>query len=71
MRTREEHLEFCKTRALEYVERGQLANAVASMGSDLKNHPETRAAPELIFLGIMKASEGDRQGVINWIKGFR
>jgi len=30
MRTREEHLEWCKERALEYADRGELADAVAS-----------------------------------------
>jgi hypothetical protein len=33
--TREEHLAWAKTRALEYANRGDLVNAVASMGSDL------------------------------------
>lgn len=39
--TREEHLSWCKKRALEYVDSGDLANAYASMASDLNKHPET------------------------------
>ena len=47
--TRKEHIEWCKTRALEYVEAGDNNNAFASMISDLNKHPETEghAAGEL------------------------
>jgi hypothetical protein len=37
--TRAEHLQWAKARALEYVEAGDLANACASMLSDLSKHP--------------------------------
>ena len=40
--TREEHLEWCKKRALEYVDQGDMSQAFASMGSDLNKHPETK-----------------------------
>lgn len=40
--TRAEHLEWAKQRALEYVERGNLFDAMASIGSDLNNHDDTR-----------------------------
>lgn len=40
--TRSEHLAWCKTRALEYVNRGDLLNGMTSMGSDLNKHPETK-----------------------------
>jgi hypothetical protein len=39
--TRADHLAWCKQRALEYVERGDLNNAFKSMMSDLRKHPET------------------------------
>ena len=39
--TRDEHLAWCKRRALEYVDAGDLTHAVASMASDLKTHPDT------------------------------
>ena len=71
MRTAEEHLEWCKKRALEYVEAGDLVNAATSMGSDLDKHPETRANAMLLLLGAMYAQNGDRQRVIRWIEGFR
>lgn len=38
---REEHLKWAKDRALEYVEKGDLKNAWASMVSDLGKHEET------------------------------
>lgn len=40
--TREEYLKWCKDRALEYVDRGELVNALASMGSDLDKHEGTK-----------------------------
>ena len=39
---REEHLRWCKTRALNYLYRGDLSNAIAAMLSDIQKHPETR-----------------------------
>jgi hypothetical protein len=74
MRTRAQHLEFCKQRALEYVERGELLNAVTSMMSDLKKHPDTEdTGTALSMLGLMAAQQaqaGDREAVVRYIKGF-
>lgn len=39
--TRDEHLQWCKDRALEYVDAGDLKNAVISMASDIQKHEET------------------------------
>lgn len=39
--SRSEHLAWCKRRALEYVDAGDLPQAYASMASDLGKHPET------------------------------
>lgn len=50
--TRQEHLDWCKRRALEYVDRGDLKNAYASMCSDLNKHNETANHPA-IMLGMM------------------
>ena len=38
---RAEHLAWCKQRALQYVDAGDLPQAFASLGSDLQKHPET------------------------------
>jgi hypothetical protein len=71
--TRDEHLAWCKTRALEYLDRGELANAVASMGSDLTKHPDTNnpAHNGLLMLGMMYVVDNDIAAVRRWIEGFR
>jgi hypothetical protein len=70
--TREEHLAWCKQRALEYVDRGELLNAVTSMLNDLGKHPETALTPPFLTLaGAMSARNGDVWGVRHWIEGFQ
>jgi len=71
--TRDEHLTWCKQRALEYVDAGELANAVASMGSDLSKHEDTRnpANDGLVAIGLMYVMQNDAAAVRRWIKGFR
>lgn len=73
MKTREEHIAWCKQRALEYVDAGDLANAVTSMGSDLQKHPQTHGASTavLLRLGMMYYDQGDPVAVRRWIEGFR
>jgi hypothetical protein len=69
---RAEHLAWCKQRALEYVDAGDIPNAVASMCSDLSKHPETRHHGG-IKLGIMLLASGnmaDRRDCRRWIEGF-
>jgi hypothetical protein len=39
--TRDDHLAWCKQRAVEYLDSGDLANALGSFKSDLGKHPET------------------------------
>ena len=55
--TREEHLDWCKLRALAYVDSGDLHNAFASLASDLTKHPETVRHPAL-ELGMMMLVAG-------------
>ena len=50
--TRSEHLEWAKARALKYTDIGDVANAFASISSDLSKHPET-ANHAGIELGMM------------------
>ena len=69
--TREEHLAWCKERALEYVDRGDLNSAVVSMGSDLDKHPELGCSSYLLMLGGMYATDHDAVSVKRWIEGFR
>jgi hypothetical protein len=74
--TYKEHLQWCKDRALEYVDQGDLASAVASMGSDITKHEQgmSSTAPAyltLMALGMMHVANGDTREVRRWIEGFR
>jgi len=42
MTTRQEHMDWCKRRALEYCDAGDPGQAIVSMLSDLGRHDETR-----------------------------
>lgn len=70
--TRAEHLQWAKDRALEYVTRGELGNAYASMMSDLSKHAELRQHPAkdlgayLIASGNLNTPEAMRE----FIEGF-
>lgn len=73
--TRQEHLDWCKKRAMECVVKGDLIQGVTSMMSDLGKHPELResAGGALAMLGLLalrQAQDGDRRGVEAYIKGF-
>ena len=57
MMTRDEHIDWCKQRALEYVDAGDLVSALSSMISDLTKHEETRKHPGT-ELGVMMSMGG-------------
>jgi hypothetical protein len=70
--TRAEHLAWAKQRALEYVDKGEASNAIASMLSDLGKHPETERS---VMMGTMLAITLERpnnhpDAVRRWIDGF-
>jgi hypothetical protein len=70
--TREEHMDWCKKRALEYVDAGRLQEAFTSMASDLGKHPET-AGHCAIQLGLMLMLGGhldSRHEMRKFIEGF-
>ena len=70
--TRQEHMEWCKKRALEYINHGDNQSAITSMLSDLQKHPETEKHAG-ISLGMMLMMAGqlstDKQ-VEDFINGF-
>lgn len=70
--TREEHLAWCKKRAHEYLDAGDVQNAVTSMLSDLRKHPETEASSGgiLAVLGMQTAMSGDVVQARHFIDGF-
>jgi hypothetical protein len=70
--TRDEHLEWCKKRAREYLNRGDITNAIASMGSDLMKHEELKnISAAMMPIGLMFAMNADLPGAKRWIEGFR
>lgn len=72
---RPEFLAWCKTRALEYVEAGDLPRALASMTSDLTkwDGPAPLYDPDLFKTlmadGMLFASQST-DGMRHWIEGF-
>jgi hypothetical protein len=72
MMTRDEHLQWAKDRALEYLKIGDLDNAMASMLMDLSKHPETEAtAKAMAPVGLLYAVNRDNEGMRRFIEGFR
>lgn len=72
MRTREEHLAWCKERALAYIDRGQINEGLTSMMSDMSKHPET-AWPEgdiltvqLMMIGALSTISEARKHVLGY-----
>ena len=70
--TRLEHLDWCKKRALEYVDMGDLSSAYASMASDLRKHPETEnhTAISLGMVLVMGGHLSTSQKMREFINGF-
>ncbi len=70
--TREEHLKWCKQRALQYVDHSDLPQAYSSMASDMSKHPETKdhiaiqLGYSLIFAGHLDTAFKMRE----FIEGF-
>ena len=69
--TRDEHVEWCKQRAREYLDRGDAVNAVASMLTDMSDHPECHVDLFLTQAGLMAARDGDVQAARRFVEGFR
>lgn len=69
---RKEHLDWCKGRALAYVDACDIENAFTSMMSDLGKHEETKAHLA-IELGMMLLLGGELSTVNEmrkFIEGF-
>lgn len=69
---RQQHLEWCKKRALEYVDDGDLTQAFGSMLSDLKKHPgtENHIAIELGALMMLSGHLDTNEKMRKFIEGF-
>ena len=69
--TRQEHLQWCKKRALEYLDQYKIMEAITSMLSDLSKHEETREIGEKLGpLGTMCVMNHDLPGARRFIEGF-
>ena len=71
-RTRAEHLQWCKDRAIEILDSGDRTQAFASMGSDLNKHDETRGHPamETGMMMLMSDNLDSPEQVRQFILGF-
>lgn len=69
MMTRNEYVTWCKERATEYVKRGDLTNALASMMSDMSKREDTKPPDVLFMLGAMEVQNG-AAAVQRFIDGF-
>jgi hypothetical protein len=74
MRTKEgkDHLEWSKKRAVDYLERGDVAGAWISMANDLSNndelrdHPAIKMGTTMLFAGRLST----REAMEKFIEGF-
>lgn len=69
--TYDEHLTWCKKRALEYLDRGDIQSAIASMLSDIRKHPEGGIHPMVEIMGLRIATGFDVREARRYIEGFR
>ena len=69
---RQEHLEWCKERAREYLDRGDVVNGIASMLSDINKHEETQldSGSALSSLGMLYVMNNDMAGARRFVEGF-
>ena len=68
---RQEHLDWCKQRANECLDRGNVADALASMLSDLGKHDETRGVGEMMApIGLVEAMNNNVEGMRRFVDGF-
>lgn len=69
--TRQEHLQWCKNRALELLNLGDISQAAASFMSDMRKHPETESGIELVkALIMMELMSPNKESMRRCINGF-
>jgi hypothetical protein len=67
--SRTDYIHACREYALEYLDRGDIRNAVASMVGDMKKVPEAATAIENID-AILAVARGDFDAARAYIEGF-
>lgn len=67
-----EHLQWCKQRAYEILDNGDITGAYASMASDLNKHEETQghSAIELGMMLMMSGNLSTTEQMRKFINGF-
>jgi len=69
---RQEHLDWCKARATQYLDNGDIPGAYASFASDMSKHPETENHIAL-RMGVMLMMGGNlstESEMRKYISGF-
>jgi hypothetical protein len=69
--TEDERLEWCKQRALAYLDQHDVKNAICSMISDMGTYGVGTKNEMILALGIMIATRRDEIEARRWIVGFR
>jgi len=69
---RQEHLQWCKDRAIEYVMNGDNPQAFASFQGDMSKHPETsnHLALEMGTMLLLSGHLSSPDQMKSWINGF-
>lgn len=72
MEDRKQHLEWCKKRALEYIESGNINEAFSSFQSDMSKHDETKnhMALQLGTMLLLGGHLSSLHKMKEWIIGF-
>jgi len=72
MDKRSEHLQWCKDRAIEYVDSGDLKNAFASFQSDMSKNNETEdhIALQMGTMLLLSGNLDNDHQMREWINGF-
>lgn len=70
--TRSEHLQWCKNRALEYIQDGDIPQGITSMMSDMRKHSETdsKASVSLCMAMLMSGKLTTQHEAEKFINGF-
>jgi len=68
---RAEHLQWCKDRAMKYVDNGDLTEAVASICSDINKHPDTQGHAGIqLAMPLMLGGNLTYEKTKSFIEGF-
>jgi hypothetical protein len=68
---RDKYVERCKQRAFDYLDRGELRNAVASFVNNMNARPDCELPHHLAALGALLLMRDDALGLKALIEEFR